>query len=172
MKKQSIFTIVTLVAIFVMVSCGKYEAKEVSLSSQNDSLNYTLGLANGAGIKDYYMKNDSSDKPIAVLMKAIEEAYKTDAPKDEMYKLGLQIGSSFKQNKVKGLMGDSTMTFNEKLVIQGLVNALNGFEEGMKPADAEKFIQETMMAKQQAQMSQQAPPPAPQAPADSTAAAQ
>jgi FKBP-type peptidyl-prolyl cis-trans isomerase FklB len=170
MKKQSIFTIVTLVAIFVMASCGKYEAKKVSLNSQNDSLNYTLGLANGAVIKDYYMKNDSSDKPIAVLMKAIEEAYKTDAPKDEMYKLGLQIGSSFKQNKTKGLMGDSTMTFNEKLVIQGLVNALNGFEEGMKPADAEKFIQETMMAKQQAQMSQQAPP-APAAPADSTAAA-
>jgi len=170
MKKQSIFTIVTLVAIFAMVSCGKYEAKEVSLSSQNDSLNYTLGLANGAGIKDYYMKNDSTDKPIAVLMKAIEEAYKTDVPKDEMYKLGLQIGSSFKQNKTKGLMGDSTMTFNEKLVIQGLINALNGFEEGMKPAEAEKFIQETMMAKQQAQMSQQAP--APQAPADSTVIAQ
>jgi len=171
MKKQSIFTIVTFVAILVMISCNKYEAKKVSLNSQNDSLNYTLGLANGAGIKDYYMKNDTTDKPIAILMKAIEEAYKSDTNKDEMYKLGTQIGSSFKQNKAKGLMGDSTMTFNEKLAFQGLVNALNGFEEGMKADDAEKFIQETMMAKQQAQMNQQAPASSPQAPADSTAVA-
>jgi hypothetical protein len=46
MKKQSIFTIVAMVAVFVMTSCNKYEAKEVSLSNQNDSLNYALGMAN------------------------------------------------------------------------------------------------------------------------------
>ena len=161
MKKQSIFTIVAMVAIFVMSSCNKYEAKKVSLSNQNDSLNYALGLANGDGIKSYYLQKDSTDKPIKALMKAIDEAYKADVNEDQMYKLGVQIGSSFGQQKKKGLMGDSTLAFNDKLVKQGLVNALNGFKEGMTSAQAEEYIRKVMMELQQKKMGQQAPQQAP-----------
>ncbi|MBV5342412.1 hypothetical protein JZU68_01955, partial [bacterium] len=78
MKKQSIFTIVALLTIFVMTSCGNYKAKEVKMTSMNDSLNYTLGLYNGKGIKDYYLTKDSSDKAVAALIKAIDKAYKAD----------------------------------------------------------------------------------------------
>lgn len=166
MKKQSIFTIVALVTMVVLTSCGNYKAKEVKLSTMNDSLNYTLGLYNGKGIKDYYLTKDSSDKAVAAIIKAIDKAYKADVNKDELYKLGLQIGGSFKANKKQGLLGDSTLTFNQELVMQGLVNALNNFEGGMKPADADKFLQEYMMKKQAAQMPQQAPA----APADSVSA--
>jgi hypothetical protein len=157
MKKQSIFTIVALVAIFVMSSCNKYEAKEVKLSTQNDSLNYTLGLANGYGIKNYYMQKDSTDKAVIALLKAIDEAYKADVSQDEMYKLGLQIGASFKQQKKQGLMGDSTLVFDEKLVKQGLVNALNGFKEGQTPAEAEEYIRKVMTELQAKKMGQQMP---------------
>ena len=157
MKKQSIFTIVALVAIFVMSSCNKYEAKEVKLSTQNDSLNYTLGLANGDGIKNYYMQKDSTDKAVIALLKAIDEAYKADVNQDEMYKLGLQIGASFKQQKKQGLMGDSTLVFDEKLVKQGLVNALNGFKEGQTPAEAEEYIRKVMTELQAKKMGQQMP---------------
>ena len=170
MKKQSIFTILALIAVFAMTSCNKYEAKEVSLNNQNDSLNYALGLANGEGIKSYYLHNDSTDKPIIALMKAIDAAYSTDVSNDEMFKLGLQIGSSFKQQKKQGLMGDSTLVFNDKLVKQGLVNALNGFKEGMTSAQAEEYIRVVMMEIQEKKMGQQAPQQAPQvAPADSIA---
>ena len=169
MKKQSIFTIVAMVAVFVMTSCTKYEAKEVSLSNQNDSLNYALGMANGDGIKNYYLQKDSTDKPIETLMKALDEAYKSDVSKDEMYKLGLQIGNSFSQQKQKGLMGDSTLIFEDKLVKQGLVNALNGFTEGMTSAQAEEYIRNEMMKIQQQKMAQPAPQEMPQpAPTDST----
>lgn len=157
MKKQSIFTIVALVAIFVMSSCNKFEAKEAKLSTLNDSLNYTLGLANGDGIKNYYMQKDSTDKPIIALMKALDEAYKADVNKDEMYKLGLQIGGTFKQQKKQGLMGDSTLVFDEKLVKQGLVNALNGFKEGQTPAEAEEYIRKVMTELQAKKMGQQMP---------------
>ncbi len=170
MKKQSIFTIVALLAIFVMTSCGNYKAKEVKMSNMNDSLNYTLGLYNGKGIKDYYLQKDSSDKAIAALIKAIDKAYKADVNNDELYKLGLQIGGSFKMNKKQGLLGDSTLTFNKDLVMQGLINALENFKEGMKPADADKFLQEYMMKKQAAQMPQQAPAAPAAAPADSASA--
>lgn len=157
MKKQKIFTIVALAAIFVMSSCNNYEAKEIKLSNTNDSLNYCLGLANGDGIKKYYMQKDSTDKPIKALMSAIDEAYKTDVSKDEMYKLGLQIGGSLKQQKKHGLMGDSTLVFNEDMVIQGLVNALNEYKEGMSAAQADEYIRKVMTQIQEKRMGAQAP---------------
>ena len=165
MKKQSILSLVALVAIFMLASCNKYEAKTATLKSQNDSLNYTLGLANGDGIKNYYMKTDSSSKPIIALMKALDKAYSSGADKGEMYKLGLEIGNSLKQQKAKGLMGDSTLKFNEKLVRQGLVNALNGYDKGMTAKQAQDFIQKTMMKIQQEKMPKQpAMPSQPTAP--------
>ena len=56
-------------------------------------------------------------------------------------------------------MGDSTLKFNEKLVKQGLVNALNGYSKGMTAKEAQEFIQKTMMKIQQQKMPmpQQAP---------------
>ncbi|OIP81872.1 MAG: hypothetical protein AUK44_08820 [Porphyromonadaceae bacterium CG2_30_38_12] len=158
MKKLSIFTIVTMALFLVTTSCSNYKAKTVTMSSMNDSLNYTLGLYNGKGIKDYYMKSDSSDKAIAALIDAVDKAYKTEISKDELYKLGLQIGGSLKQQKKQGLMGDSTLVMNQELVMQGLVNALNGFGEGMKPTEAEQYIQLVMSEIQAKKMAQQAPP--------------
>jgi len=154
MKKQSILSLVALVAIFMLASCNKYEAKTVTLKTQNDSLNYTLGLANGDGIKNYYMKKDSSNKPIIALLKAMDKAYK-GTNKGEMYKLGLEIGNSFKQQKAKGLMGDSTLVFDTKLVKQGMVNALNGFDKGMTAKEAQEFIQKTMLKIQNEKMGKQ-----------------
>ena len=159
MKKQSILTLVALVAIFMFASCNKYGAKTSNLKTQNDSLNYALGLANGDGIKNYYMKSDSSNKPVVALMKALDKAYQ-GTEKGEMYKMGLQIGNSLKQQKAKGLMGDSTLAFNQHLVLQGLVNALNGFDKGMTAKEAQEFIQKTMMKIQQEKMAKQ---PMPQA---------
>ena len=162
MKKQSILSLVALVAIFLLTSCNKYEAKTATLKTQNDSLNYALGLANGDGIKNYYMKTDSSNKPIIALMKALDKAYKEGANKGEMYKLGVQIGNSFKQQKAKGLMGDSTLAFSNDLVKQGLVNALNGFDKGMSSKVAQEYIQKTMIAIQSKKMGQQPQMSAPQ----------
>lgn len=174
MKKLSIFTIVAVFAAVVFTSCGgSYDAKEVKMSSMNDSLNYTLGLYNGKGIKDYYLQKDSSDKAVKALVDAVDKAFKAEVSKDELYKLGLQIGGSFKMNKKQGLLGDSTITFNQELVLQGVVNALNGFKEGMAPADAERFLQDYMMKKQAAMMPQQAPQqamPTEEAPVEAPAA--
>lgn len=155
MKKQSILSLVALVAIFLLASCNKYEAKTCSLKTQNDSLNYTLGLVNGQGIKQNVMVKDSSDKAIAALIKAIDQAYNKKVSKDEMYKLGEQIGNSFKQQKVQGLMGDSTLKFDVELVKQGLINALKGHKEGMTTKEAETYLQNTMMAIQAKKMAAQ-----------------
>ncbi len=169
MKKLSNFASVLLIAIFVFASCNKYEPAKVKLENQNDSLNYALGLANGEGIKGYYLRGDSSDEPVKELIKAIDKAFSQKANKDELYQLGLQIGNSLKQQKQNGLMGDSTLVFDQKLIIQGLVNGLNGFKEGMTSEVADQYLRTTMMALQEKKMKPQAPVQGP-APVDSVEA--
>jgi hypothetical protein len=154
MKKISILSLVTIGAILVLVSCSSNKPKTVELKTLNDSLNYTLGLVNGDQIKSYYLKNDSSDKAIDAIVKSLDQAYNAPESKDEIYKLGLQVGSTFKQLKVKGLMGDSSLVFDEKIVKQGMINALNGFDKGMTQAEAQQYLQTTMMKLQQAKMMQ------------------
>lgn len=154
MKKQ-ILGAVILVAVFVMASCNKYEPKSVKLGTLNDSVNYTLGLANGDGIKKYMMQKDSSDKAIEVLMSALDKAYSSKTDEDELYKLGVQIGNSFKTMKKGGLMGDSTLVFNQELLLQGIVNALNDYKEGMNSTQAEEYLRKTMTEIQSKKMGQQ-----------------
>jgi uncharacterized lipoprotein YehR (DUF1307 family) len=164
MKKQSILSLVALVAILALTSCNKYEAKSATLKNQNDSLNFAYGLAGGESLKGYYFKTDSSDKRIKVLIDAIDKSFKV-TDKGEMFNLGMEVGNAFKQQKSKGLMGDSTLKFDDKLVKQGLVNSLNGFKEGMTAQEAQAYIQKTMMKIQQEKMKNQMPPqgqPAPQ----------
>ena len=161
MKKQSILSLVALVAILALTSCNKYEAKKATLNNQNDSLNFAYGMAGGESLKGYYFKTDSSDKRVKVLIDAMTKAFKTPN-KGEMFDLGMQVGSAFNQQKSKGLMGDSTLKFDEKLVKQGLVNAMNGFKEGMTPQQAQEYIQKTMAKIQQEKMKQQMPAQAPQ----------
>jgi len=162
MKKQSILSLVALVAIFLLSSCNKYEAKTVTLKTQNDSINYTLGLANGEGIKTNMMQKDSSEKAVVALMKAIDAAYKKDVSKDEMFKLGQRIGETFKQQKTSGLFNDSTLKFNADLVKQGLVNALRNHKDGMTSQQAQDYLQKTMMAIQAKKMGSQPQMSAPQ----------
>ncbi len=61
MKKISLI----LLAAMAMVSCGNtYKAQTVELTNVNDSVNYALGYVNGAQMKMYQLRNDSSqDNP-------------------------------------------------------------------------------------------------------------
>ncbi len=158
MKKQSIFSTVMFIAVIVLASCSKFEPAKVKLANENDSLNYVLGLANGDGIRNYYLRGDSTNKPIKEFLSALDKAFNDKSAKtDELYQLGVQIGNSLKQQKEVGLMGDSTLAYNSKLVMQGLVNGLNGFNQGMTSAQADEYLRTVMTALQEKRMNEQMP---------------
>ena len=72
--KKTILRIVFL--IMVSTNCIAQEnISKVSLKTLNDSLNYTLGYANGDGIKNYYFKNLNTDQAITYFMKSLDVAY-------------------------------------------------------------------------------------------------
>ena len=157
MKKLNIFIAVALVAAFTFSSCTGSKPKLPELKTQVDSLNYALGLAYGDNLKTNYIKGDSAKKSIKTLLEGIEEGTKGKVEKqdEELVNLGNQIGSSLKQQKKAGFLGDSALAMNYDLIKQGLLNGLKSSKLGMTAKDGQTYLQKTMMARQAQKMEKQ-----------------
>lgn len=139
MKKISIF----LLAAMAMISCGNsYQAREVNMSNETDSVNYALGLLNGLQIKMYYLSNDSSDEAVTEFIDALEAGYlnKEEEALSEFAQAGRQFSSSIKGFEKNGLAENSAWTLNEKIFLQGLVNGLYEDTTVMLPSEAESYL--------------------------------
>lgn len=138
MKKMSIF----LLAALAMVSCGNsYKAQNANLSNEVDSVNYALGVLNGLQIKQYYLANDSSDEAVAEFIDALDNAYLDKEEKlNDIERTGRQIGASIKSFETKGLAEKAGWTLNEKIFLQGLVNALYKDSTVMSASTAESYL--------------------------------
>ena len=139
MKKLSLL----LLAALAMISCGNsYDAKQVVMVDMQDSINYALGLVNGAQIKMMYLANDSSEEAVNEFIAALERGYNgTVEELSEAARVGKSIGSSIKQSEAIGLAGNDVWTLNEKLFFQGLVNGMHGDTMVMKVDFARDFFQ-------------------------------
>jgi len=157
MKQLNIFIAVALVAAFTFSSCDSNKSKLPTLKTQIDSLNYAFGLANGAGIKDYYIKGDSAKQKIASLLDGLSEGMKGEIVKEnvELVELGTKIGTSLKDQSKTGLMGDSTLKVDINLIKQGLTNGLRGSKIQMTPEEAQTYLQKTMQDLQAKKMEAQ-----------------
>lgn len=154
MKKLNIILAVVLVAAVAFTSCNTNKVSLPTLKTQNDSLNYAFGLANGDGIKNYYIKGDSAKKAIEQLMAGVNEGMKGKFEKEntELTELGTKIGTALKEQKKTGLMGDSTLKVDIDIIKQGLVNGLRGSKVQMTVKDGQEYLQKTMTALQDKKM--------------------
>jgi FKBP-type peptidyl-prolyl cis-trans isomerase FklB len=143
MKNIFLYTAVVLITAFGFSSCNSNKTKLPELKTQLDSLNYAYGIVNGAGIKQYYIKGDSTEAAIKSLLEGYAEGSKGDVSKEyaEISDLGLKIGTALKEQNKTGLMGDSSIKVNINLVKQGLINGLRGYKEQMDAAKAGEFLQ-------------------------------
>lgn len=162
MKKLNIFLAVALMTAFVFTSCDNNKTKLPTLKNQLDSLNYAFGLANGNGIKQYYLAADSANADslkikIASLLKGLNDGLnaKVDEKHPELSELGKNIGSALKEQTKSGLMGNSTLTVDIDIIKQGLINGLKGSTVQMKPEEAQMYLQTTMQKLQEQKMERQ-----------------
>lgn len=149
LKKTILSTMVATTLLFGACTGYSNSPKEVTLLTQEDSLNYALGLVNGETIKMSILQNDSSEQDLDQLLKASDKAFK-NANTDPTYQYGQQFGAMLKQQKKAGLSMDSAIVFDQKIVIQGLVNGLNGKAEGMTAEEAKQYFQETIQKRREA----------------------
>ncbi len=156
MKKFNIYFALILAATFVLTSCQNNKTQLPSLKSQIDSLNYTFGLSNGNGIKNYYLAADSAnvdslEAKINSLLKGLNDGLnsKVDEKYAEISELGTRIGTALKEQKKAGLMNDSTLKVNIKIIKQGLINGLKGSDIQMTAQEAQVYLNTTMQLRQE-----------------------
>lgn len=144
MRKISIL----LVAAMAMISCGNtYKAQKPTLSSQNDSVNYALGLVNGAQLKMMHMQKDSSNKAITEFMDALQRGYDGKVQElSEAASVGQNIGYAIKMSEKTGLADNPAWTLNEKIFFQGLVNGIYRDTTVMMDDFARDFFQSAYQA--------------------------
>ena len=161
MKNLNIFLVGAVIAASVLSSCNSNSTKMPSLKNQIDSLNYAFGLANGNGIKQYYLAADSANADslnakIESLLRGMDEGMKGDvAENPELAELGTNIGNALKEQKTAGLMGDSSLTVDIKLIKQGLVNGMKGSNIQMTAEEAQTYLNATMQKLQEKRMQEQ-----------------
>ena len=157
MKNNNIFMAVVLTALVAFSSCGNKPGMP-TLKSNNDSLNYSFGLANGESLKSSYfnnLKGDSAKKAISTLMEGIKEGMSVKTEKNdnpEIADIASKIAVALKQQEKSGLMGDSTLKLDIKLIKQGLINGFKGSSIQMTASQAQAYFTKTMTARQVAQM--------------------
>ena len=139
MKKVSII----LIAAMAMISCGNvYTGKTIELTNLNDSMNYALGLVNGAQLKMYQLRNDSSVEAVTEFVDALQRGYDGEIEVlSEAGSIGRNIGQSIKKSEETGLANNSAWAINQKIFFQGLVNGLRHDTTVMKAADARNYFQ-------------------------------
>lgn len=144
MRKISNYLIVAIgLTIFSISSCTNIKPKDVTLKSMNDSVNYTLGQWQGDMMKQQVFGEDSV-KELDAFIQSLDKAYAGKA-KSEMYALGVQVGKYFNDQIKNGYFGDSTLTGNVDMVMRGLINALNDYQDVISSAEADSIVQAVQM---------------------------
>ena len=146
MKKLSVI----ILAAMAMISCGNtYTAQQAELANMNDSMNFALGVANGAQIKMYYLSKDSTPETVYEFIDALQAGYDGNVPElTEEARIGKNIGSSVVLGEKNGLADNPAWTLNEKMFFQGLVNGLEQDTTVMDAAEARRFFQDQYAASQ------------------------
>ncbi len=148
MKKLNIIVLAVLLSF--SLSALAQSSKTPVLKNRIDSLNYAFGLANGDGIKMYYLQNDSTDERIKTFMKGVEAGMKKNSKYPELEGIGTNIGQSLKEQKNGGLMGNDEWYVNIDLLKQGLINGIKGYEQ-MSANEAQMYLNTAMQQLQDKQ---------------------
>ena len=141
-------TIYLFAAALAMVSCGSsYKAKDAVLNDMQDSVNFALGYVNGAMLKMQQLQEDSSDAVIGEFIDALQRGYDGKVEElGEAASVGKNIGMAIKSFEKSGLAENKSWQLNEKVLLQGLVNGMNGDTTVMDSESAKKFFQSQYQA--------------------------
>lgn len=128
MKKILFFVAAVAMTAMTMVSCDKSESS--ALKDDVDTLVYTYGVAQSAGLKQYMAMQLNVDTAyMDEFIKGMKEgALKESDPKKYAYMKGLQIGLDIKE-MAKGLdqfiyEEDTTKHINVNILVNGVVDGL------------------------------------------------
>lgn len=122
----------------------------VGLSAQTmsriDSANYTLGVANGDGIRRYVLKEDTADsRKVAAFVNGFSQTFGLTAGPDFVVNAATRMGYSLSQEINSGfIFGDSTIKADAKLITSLFALGINGGAWTMSDDEAMQYVQNVM----------------------------
>ena len=155
MKKISLFLAAASFASISFVSCNKSEAGTANLETMKDSLSYAYGIGYGSHITQNILKGDSAGANYDAFVKGLKEGLKDGDSTTTFYALGLNIGTSLKNDATKGIMEDSALTMDMSTIKKALYSAIENKELQMTEEQASNFLQMIVQQKQQEAMAKQ-----------------
>lgn len=154
-RKNLFFSTVFTTVIVAMTACGGnggFSAKTVQITTQEDSINYTLGLTNGVQIKQMYLANDSNKNAAADFIKGIDKEFNRSKGKSEVYMNGYGLGQWLKEQQENGILENPNYKIDINLMKQGLINAFRNYQDstGFTSDLAQGYVQQIFNKIQQA----------------------
>ncbi len=142
MKKTSILA---LLALATLACSNSYNAKIPVMNNTNDSINYAIGLVNGAQIRMQQLNEadeKSLDQAATEFVDALQRGWDGKVEKQsEAARIGHNIGSALRTSEEKGLADNPAWTLDEKVFFQGLINGIHGDESVMDASAARDYFQ-------------------------------
>lgn len=152
-------TILAVLAIAVSLASCTAQSQKSNLKSEIDSLSYAHGLSQAEPIYQYFAQNGIEEAQIVDFLKGYNEGVEMLSKEDKAYMLGLQIGHMVSKVWVDGMnqeifAGDSTMSVNRSLMVEGFRNGIlknyedmdmmkaKGYAQTMKNDIKKRFIEE------------------------------
>ena len=142
------FMVVAVVMAAMLASCGSKMAK-TEIKTQADSLNYAVGIFNGAQLRMFALGDDTLDqKAMDAFLDGFEQAFSTEKGTAEYMKInGYRSGGALAKELKEGfLFGDSTIEARKDILVKafeaGLKDDKNQFE--MDGQQCMSYIQQVM----------------------------
>jgi len=140
------FAFVALVVATMLASCGSKMAK-TEIVTTADSLNYCIGLFNGAQIREYALRDDTLDeKAINAFLKGFEKQFLVEHGTPDYMKVnGYRSGATLAKEVNSGfLFGDSTIVANKALLTESFEAGLLNTEFPLDGQACMNFVQRVM----------------------------
>ena len=123
----------------------KNKVKVITLTNQNDSLNYAYGCVIGNDIANYLIATDSTGKMEKEFITYVNKGLKSKTKNPQLVEMGERLGKELKDSEEDGFLGEPSLTTNFELIKQGLINSLLG-DTTMTGNQAMEYIDNTMRA--------------------------
>lgn len=137
---------VAVVMAAMLASCGSKMAK-TEIVTYTDSLNYSIGLFNGAQIREFVLREDTlDDKAIKTFLEGFEEQFLAEEGTPKYMKVnGYRCGATLAKEVEEGfLFGDSSITANKSVLTEAFEAGLLNTDFPMGGEECMNYVREVM----------------------------
>ena len=150
-----LISLTLVLATGLMLNSCKKSTADISLQTEKDSLSYAYGVGYASYISSNILQGDTVGANYDALLEGIKEGLKSNDTTLSVYAEGLKLGASIKNDVDKGLLKDSSLTLDMKVLKAALLGALAKNEMQITVEEANALLQKTVEKKQKEAMEKQ-----------------